>query len=283
MVNPPKPSVFLVDNGSLRPAATLSLRALCRRLQAVLGCEVVPVSIMHSNQVAPALLDGQPAEIFEQALRRRLAEGIDEFIVLPLFFGPSRAITKFIPLASSVVRSEYLNLRVRVAESLVTASAPDDHRVAQILTDQVRQTIRLRGLLKPHVVTVDHGSPIAPVTEVRNLIGQQMQAMLGDEVGAFSVASMERRDGPEYAFNDPLLGYILRQPPFCHGPVVVSMMFLNPGRHAGPGGDVESICQDARETCPNLQTFPTELVSEHPLLLSILKDRYRQALQRKPL
>ncbi|MGF1450795.1 MAG: cobalamin biosynthesis protein CbiX, partial [Opitutales bacterium] len=135
----------------------------------------------------------------------------------------------------------------------------------------------------PPVVTVDHGTPIRPVAEVRNFIGAQLRRLLGDQVSAFAVASMERRDGPEYDFNEPLLVRVLRRPPFCDGQTIVSMMFLNPGRHAGPGGDVATICEEARNFAPNLRPYMTELVAEHPLLLSILKDRYKQALQTAPL
>ena len=276
-------AILLVDNGSLRPAAVFSLRGLCRRLRAGLNQEVHPVSIMHSDKINPDLLDDRPAEIYETALRLRVARGIRKFIVLPLFFGPSRAISKFIPLATAVVRAEFHDLEVRVAPPLVDPQNPDDNRVAQILRDQVFQTMRLQKLERPMVVTVDHGTPIQPVADVRNFIGKQLETLLGDAVSAFAVASMERRDGPEYDFNEPLLGRVLRTPPFCDGRVVVSMMFLNPGRHAGPGGDVAKICDEAQQYCPHLRTCMTELVAEHPLLLSILRDRYKAALQATPL
>lgn len=276
-------AVLLVDNGSLRPAAVRSLRELCRRLRAGLDREVVPVSIMHSDRIDPAELDGRPAEIYETALRLRLARGIRKFLVIPLFFGPSRAITKFIPLATAVVRAEFHDLEVRLAPCLVDRNNPSDTRVAQILRDQVLQTIRMHRLVRPPVVTVDHGTPIRPVAEVRDFIGEQLKELLGDRIGAFSVASMERRDGPEYDFNEPLLSRVLRQPPFAEGPVVVSMMFLNPGRHAGVGGDVASICDEARTFAPRLRPHMTDLVAAHPLLLSILRDRYREALNATPL
>jgi hypothetical protein len=45
---------------------------------------------MHSTKIDPALLGGQPAVIFEQAVQQAKADGIEELVVLPLFIGPSR-------------------------------------------------------------------------------------------------------------------------------------------------------------------------------------------------
>ena len=44
--------IFLVDNGSYEPAATLALRGLAREVGKRIGQEVRPVSTMHSTKIA---------------------------------------------------------------------------------------------------------------------------------------------------------------------------------------------------------------------------------------
>ena len=89
--------ILLIDNGSLEPRATLALRALADEVSRLVGQPVHPVSMLHSNKVDPALLGGKPAEIFEDAVRQARTDGVEELIVLPLFIGPSRAITEYLP------------------------------------------------------------------------------------------------------------------------------------------------------------------------------------------
>ena len=89
---------------------------------------------------------------------------------------------------------------------------------------------------------------------------------------------MERRDGAEYDFCDPLLARLLDTPPWNASRVIVAMQFLLPGRHAGPDGDVAQICRQAEAAHPGLKTQPTaHSVGAHPLLLEILADRWRAA------
>ena len=60
--------------------------------------------------------------------------------------------------------------------------------------------------------------------------------------------------------------------------VVLAMLFLSPGRHAGPGGDIEEICVRAMQHHPNLQVVVTPLIGEHPRLAEILNDRLSAVL-----
>ena len=91
------PEIMLVDNGSRRAAATLSLRGIAVGLTAACGRPVNAVSLRHSDAVPAEQLDGIPAQTLEGILRARLGQGQREFVVLPLFFGLSRALTKAIP------------------------------------------------------------------------------------------------------------------------------------------------------------------------------------------
>ncbi|MBI2516899.1 MAG: cobalamin biosynthesis protein CbiX [Opitutae bacterium] len=263
----PESLTLLVDNGSLEPAATLQLRELAAALAGRIGAPVAPVSLLHSSGIAPAQLGGAPAEILEPALVRRLAEGLKDFIIVPLFFGPSRALTEYLPERVAHLRKPHPGLRVQLAPPLFAAG---DDRLARILADHVR-AVGVTGPLR--VALVDHGSPAREVNAVRDALAAQLQGLLGS--GAVVAAcSMERRPEPEYDFNEPLLGKLLARPEWT-GDVVVALQFLSPGRHAGPEGEVAQICRRAETGRPGLRTHLTPLVGAHPALSAILADRWR--------
>ena len=268
------PRTLLVDNGSLEPAATLALRELAAQLSRRLGCTVEPVSLLHSSGIDPAALGGLPAEILVPALERRLAAGPTEFVIVPLFFGPSRALTDYLPEILAPLREKHPALNVRLAPPLHAAA---DGRLAQILADQVCARLDPASSDPVRVALVDHGSPVAAVTDVRNELARQLAARLGARVAAVAPCSMERRPDPAYDFNDPLLAKLLATPPWSEGRVIVAMQFLLPGRHAGPEGDVAEICRQAQAAHPALRTHLTALVGTHPLLLEILADRWAAA------
>jgi sirohydrochlorin ferrochelatase len=123
------------------------------------------------------------------------------------------------------------------------------------------------------VALCDHGSPKREVAAVRDALAMDLAELLGDEVEALAAASMERREGDEYDFNEPLLDKLLRRPGWNHGDVVISMLFLSPGRHAGPGGDIDTICKTAEAESPGLRTYMTGLVGDHPDIVPLLKRR----------
>lgn len=270
-------AVLLMDNGSLEPAATLRLRKLAAALGERCQCAVEPVSLLHSSGVPAAKTEGVPAEIIEPAIRRRAGAGFLEFLVVPLFFGPSRALTDYLPGRVAALREVFPRLRVALAAPL---SRADDDRLGRILADQVSE---VAGGLPPAtgpipVALVDHGSPVAAVAAVRDRLAEQ----LGDRLGSrFHVApaSMERREGAGYDFCEPLLERLLAREGWNQGDVVVAMQFLQPGRHAGPAGDVARICRQAEANAPGLRTHLTALVGDHPLLLDILADRLCGASQ----
>ncbi len=271
--------VLLVDNGSLQPAATRQLRKLAAALGRRLGRKVEPVSLLHSNKVPAKKLGGRKAEILKYAVLRRLHRGAREFVIVPLFFGRSRALTDFIPELIERWRHHSAEMTVHVAAPLAAAG---DDRLARILEEEVRAKLTpafLRGE-KPRVALVDHGSPVRGVTRVRNRIARELRRRLGGEVTGVAGCSMERRPGAAYAFNEPLLETLLATPPWNSGPVIVAQLFLLPGRHAGPGGDVERICRRAREKSTSLRTVRTRLVGSHPELVGILADRFKAAMRR---
>lgn len=262
------PLTLLVDNGSLEPAATLKLRVLARALGQRIGTPVAPISLLHASAVPREKLEGEAAEILEPALARRAAEGARDFLVVPLFFGPSRALTDYLPERVAHLRTRFPGLKVTAAEPLF---APQDDRLAQILADHVAAAGHGGS-----VVVVDHGSPVPAVTAVRDALAEQLARRLGAQVRV-AAASMERRPGVEFAFADPQLEDLLAQPGWNAGEVLIAMQFLSPGRHAGPDGDVAQICRRAEERHPGLRVRQTRLVGEHPLLVEILADRWQAA------
>lgn len=270
-----RPINLLVDNGSLEPAATRGLRRLAAELSALAGEPVEPVSLLHSSGIAATELDGRPAVILEPALRTRAAAGTRQFHLVPLFFGPSRALTDYLPARVAALRATFPDLTVRLGPPL---AAPGDERLARILADHVRATA---GSAR-HAVVVDHGSPARAVTAVRDALAGQVRALLGPDF-TVAAASMERRPEPEFDFNAPLLADLLSSAPWNSREVVVAMQFLLPGRHAGPHGDVAGICADTTRRHPGLVTRMTALVGDHPSLPAILLDRLRQTRLAAPL
>ena len=276
------PLVLLADNGSLEPAAILGLRTIAARLGESLNRRVVPISLLHSNAVPVDRLEGQPAELLADALAARLQAGESDFLVVPLFFGPSGTLTDFLPAQVAALKAKFPRLRVRVAPWLVDVAAANDERMATILEENVRAKMA-EASGRPAVILVDHGSPAQAVTAVREHLARQLQTRLGPAVRVVLAASMERRPEPEYDFNEPLLERAFARSGFDAGLVIVAMLFLSPGRHAGPEGDVARICAAAKQRHPGLRIVMTDLVGRHPGLIPILVDRVRAGLANPPL
>ena len=256
-----------MDNGSLEPESTLQLRRIAAELDARLQCRVDPVSLAHSAKVPAESLNGRPGELFEAALDRGWREGVNDFLVLPLFVGPSHAIVRHVPALLAERKKKSSAFRSRVAPPLFV---PGETRLAQILAEHVREAIPPGE--RPRVAIVDHGSPNMEVTEVRNLVAAQVREMLGDAVLEVEPCSMERREGEQYGFNEPVLANLLAKPGWRDEPLVVGLLFIAPGRHAGENGDVMQICRIARGGELNGVKF-TKLLGQHPILIDILVDR----------
>lgn len=273
------PNIYLVDNGSLRPDATLVLRQLAEKLSLQTGYTVEPVSLLHSNKVPKESLNGMPARTVRSTLKRALESGQRDFIFLPLFLGPSRAIVDYLPELIEEGRSQFPDLNAVISDPL---SGPDvEHpeiRLAEVLAAQVRSVCHSEEIVLPQVAVVDHGTPYKPVNTLRNRVAEQVAQLLEGEVASVQGASMERREGPEYDFNEPLLEK-LKAADGAHSRVLVcAMFFLLPGRHAGDGGDVHEICDGLIESGRFKVIERTPLLAEHPTLINILADRLSAAL-----
>ena len=274
---------LITDNGSYRPEATLSLRSLADRLGQRVGQHINPVSLLHSTKIAAEKLGGTPAEIFEPFIKKRRKEGINRFLVTPMFFGPSAAILEYIPQRVEDLKNNgWPELEVQIAPCVVDAEDPADIRMAQILVDQILATRDKQSLSSPAVAVVDHGAPRIKVTEVRNHLAKQVRQLLPEaEFPIVTACSMERRDGDQYAFNEPLLEHVIGSEGYSEQ-VIVSMLFASPGRHAGPGGDVAEICHEAAADHPNLSCFMSDLVATHDGIIDLLVERYQQGVESEP-
>ncbi len=277
------PCILLVDNGSHRAEATLSLRKLAAALSEEVGHTVNPVSLLHSTRVDAAELDGTPAQIFEPFIKaQHKAHGTNSFLVVPLFFGHSAAIYEYLPQRVMEHRANgWHQLEVRIAPCMVDLENQSDTGVAEILADLVRRKINDESLSKPAVTLVDHGTPRIAVNQVRNFLAAQLKDILGDDASAVEPSSMERREGPEYDFNDPLLEKLLGRPGY-EKDVVLSMLFISPGRHAGPGGDIAKICEAEEAGCSTLKTHMSDLFATHPGVIKLLADRLQVGLASAP-
>lgn len=183
--------VLLVDNGSLRPASTLSLRRVAARLGSLVGREVVPTSARWSDRIPAAQLGGVAAESTESALLRLAAGGARHAVLLPLFVGPSDTLTDLLPSTVATVRRRCPGLRSAcITGPLVSAgggAADGAADVARILVARVCSTAAGHAWAAPatplHVAVCDHGTPSPAVNAVRNRVAELVAAALPVELG----------------------------------------------------------------------------------------------------
>jgi sirohydrochlorin ferrochelatase len=268
------PAIFLVDNGSLRPAATFALRQLAEILSHKTGRGIEAVSLLHSHKIPSDQLGGQPATIVKRRMRELIAAGQREFVILPLFLGPSLAITEYLPEIADELRQDCADLVVKIAAPVAGGNVEHpDVRLARMLAHHIQT--HLQDGSDHKIALVDHGTPFKPVNTLRDAVARQLATQLGRPV---QPCSMERREGAEYAFNDPLLEHLASVDGFAGSDLVLSMFFLLPGRHAGEGGDVAEITAGLvqRGDVRSVQISP--LLGEHPLLIDILCDRLHEVL-----
>lgn len=273
------PTCFLFDNGSLRPAATLGLRRVADRLANLTGVEVRAVSLLHSDRVDQDSLGGRPAELLEPALDAFVAGGGRQAVALPLFFGPSGAMVDYLPPRIEALESRHPGSRIRLAACLESPDDDSPRLLATALKQAIFRMDESQTLRNPTVIVTDHGSPLPTVTAVRNRIGTALARIKDPSWPEVKVASMERREGRAYDFNEPLLARALRETAASgHSEMVVAQQFLFPGRHAGPGGDIAEICAEFERENPACSVLTTEPIGESDEVLALLARRLQEAL-----
>ena len=273
------PTIFLIDNGSLRAEAHLGLRCLADQLSRLVKRQVLPVSLLHSNKMPAIKLFGRKACTVKSTLHKWVKAGERAFIFLPLFLGPSRAITDYLPKLIDEERAKTPDLNVVIAPPLAGEFVEDpDIRLAEILASNVRKTFYRKRLRSVRVAVIDHGTPVKAVNQVRNCVAKQVGELLGRDVAKVTACSMERREGEAYAFNEPLLENLGKLDDWHGSDLIVAMFFILPGRHAGRGGDVAEICETLMQHSVFRSIQPTALMGKHPKLIEILVDRLHSAL-----
>jgi len=264
-------TILLVDNGSTRPGATQSLRNIAQQLSAKTGHKIHPVSLQHADRIPEELIDNIPANTLYNFLDDNLTKGLRQYVVLPLFFGLSKAITSFIPDTVLQLQDKHGEFSISVTDPVYPLPA-GEVRLIDILYEYSQTTLP-SYTDDTHYVLVDHGSPMPQVTRVREHIMNELQSRLPRQA-LLEQAVMERRKGKEYDFNGQLLeDWLKRKAQSGIKSVVVLLMFFLPGRHAGAGGDIEQICARVSAEHPSLSISISPLVGEHSNLIELLASR----------
>ena len=270
--------IVLLDNGSLRADSVKSLRRLAALLSERVETRIDPVSLLHSSKIPAAELGGEAASTWRPYLRELCDVGVETIKVIPLFFGPSSAIVDYLPKVTRKTVAGEAAIQLKVARTLVDPEEPGDNSVARMLAKFVQEKMNTIPIsAPPDLILVDHGSPQERVGACRDLVARQMGDLLGDRVRGVVASSMERRDGEAYDFNEPLLETALsRLDPQSENDAILCPMFLLPGRHAGPGGDIEQIVANARWARSSRRLPICPLVGESDELVELLERRYRE-------
>ena len=253
--------VALIDNGSLEPAAQRNLRAVATALAKRAGVDVAPVSWKHSDRIAAGALEGVAASTLAPWVRAQVARGEREFLFVPFFISAQGAI-------GSALRGELEQLAAELGGfAFAFTNGLAAHGVlAKIVAARVRETLATKKLSRPAAIIVDHGGPSPTSAALRDTIAAEVRTLLGSEVAGLAPTSMEGTHGP-------LLAAQLAAPGFAEGDVIVAPLFLSPGRHAGPDGDLARIARAA----PARIHF-ADLVGTHPATVDALTEALRHAL-----
>jgi len=169
--------ILLVDNGSVRAAATKQLRQLAQALSEYSGQTIHPVSLKHANKIKVEDIDNEPAHIFSMFMEQQLSQGERKFILLPLFFGASKALTSFVPEEIALLKQKFGDFELKIAD--VVYPLPDgDQNLVDIIYQHIIETAQTKQLPLKNIVLVDHGSPIPTVTAVRKHLAIEVQKKL---------------------------------------------------------------------------------------------------------
>jgi sirohydrochlorin ferrochelatase len=265
--------IALVDNGSLEPAAHAGMRAAAAAIGGRAGVHVEAVSWRHSDRIPSYALEGGPAHTLVTWVRDQVAAGEREFLLIPFFISPQGAI-------GSSLRGDLLALQAKAGgfEFSFADGLSADAPIAAIVADRVREAAAAAGLKRPQVLVVDHGGPVRASAEVRDKVAKAARSLLQGEVSRLTAASMESPDGPDFDYNLPLMADALLSPVLNAGDVIIAPLFLSPGRHAGPGGDLTRIARGAEARSPGLRCHFAGLVGTHPLAIEHLASSLVKAL-----
>jgi sirohydrochlorin ferrochelatase len=265
-----KPQIILMDNGSVKAEATLQLRQLAAQLSAASGHRVEAVSLRHADRISPAQLGGCAAHTLQPYLSQQLQAGQKNFIIIPLFFSLSGALTQYLPSQIEHLQQQFGVFDCTLAD-VIYPLPEGEPRLVELMWQALAHSVAR------DIIVLDHGSPDPQVTAVRRHLTRQLSNRLSPD-RVIEEAVMERRESAEYDFNGELLETLLqRKARQGVTEILLLLQFLLPGRHAGAGGDIEQICRRVEAQFPSLNIRVSDLVARNPLLLSILLSRLQAA------
>jgi sirohydrochlorin ferrochelatase len=266
--------IALVDNGSLEPAAHESLRAAALAIGERAHAPVEAVSWKHSGRIPAARLHAGAAQTLAPWIRAHVAAGERDFVVVPFFVSPEGSIGSALAGDIEALRAEIGPFTVAFSEGL----SPDSTLPA-IMAERIREAAASLRLRHPSVVVVDHGGPSMNSALIRNRVADGVRDSLGGFIGPLVASSMESPDGPGFDFNRPLFAEALAMKGFNSGSVLVAPLFLSPGRHAGPAGDLRKIARGAEAAAPGLRCHFTQLIGTHPKAIDALAGALARVLR----
>jgi len=238
---------------------------------------VHPVSLQHADRISAERLQGSPAQLLKPFIAAQLQQGEREFVLLPLFFGPSKAISSYVPEQLDLLTRQYGEFSLHIAEPVYPLPRGEPV-LATIIYEHILQTAMQQSLELNNIVLVDHGSPQPQVTAVRQHLVQQLQQMLPQAV-QLEQAVMERRTQAAYDFNGELLQHwLIKKAQAGETSAIVALQFFLPGSHAGAGGDIVEICQQVMQQYPAFRIAICPLIAEHAALTDILLARLQSSL-----
>ena len=244
-----------------------------------MGIPTVAVSLAHSDRIPIGKLNGQPVPILEPFLES-LADSprLKKIYVIPLMMVNGGAIyTKLAESINSFRKQNPVKV-IALGGTLVNRLESVPVSVPAIIAKGVESEIRRVGLDGPEVLIVDHGSPFPVAAEVRNWVASEVGRLLPKGiVQSVLGASMERRDGARYDFNEPLLQYAIED---CANrgvrDVLVAKMLIQPGKHSGKKGDIDQIVEAVSDECPRTRVHVLRQVFQQKDLVSLLTIRLRE-------
>lgn len=118
------------------------------------------------------------------------------------------------------------------------------------------------------IILVDNGSRRAEAVLNLNRLARQLSEKSGMPIDAVPLQHADKI--PSEEFGDALGGkpvltfpdYIARALACGVDKVAISMLFISPGRHAGEGGDIAGICNQAMQRHPGLAVHVSPLVGD---------------------
>lgn len=276
--------VVLADNGSVKPYAPLMTRKLAQQLQEEIGVKTIPASLAHSGRIPVDRLNGQPVALVKPLLQELSMSGIEEVIILPFMLASGGAIHRKLAAEVEIASNSFAETKFELAQAILSDSDQNPHPIVPMFVEHIESTIQEKSLDRPRVILVDHGSPRRESADLRNSVGKQLKDSLGERIEGLIAASMERRPGAEYDFNEPMLKKVLEESAEERKTIVLARLFLQPGKHSGKKGDVDEICEEVFRRFPEFEIHHAPRVFLQKNLIHLLKIRYKEItkLQQSP-